>query len=78
LYKQATDLFLRYLIISSERQRKANLVQQERRHTIQVRVISCGSENWSLILKEEHRPRASDDRVLRRIFGSKSGEVTGR
>jgi hypothetical protein len=34
-----------------------------------------GCEAWSLILREEHRLRVSDNRVLRRIFGSKSEKV---
>jgi hypothetical protein len=33
-------------------------------------------ETWPLILKEEHRLRVFENRVLRRIFGSKRDEVT--
>jgi hypothetical protein len=36
-----------------------------------------GCETWSLTLREEHRPRVFENRVLRRIFGPKRGEVTG-
>jgi hypothetical protein len=32
---------------------------------------------WSLTLREEHRLRVFENRVLRRIFGPKRGEVTG-
>jgi hypothetical protein len=32
---------------------------------------------WSLTLKEEHRLRVFENRVLRRIFGLKRNEVTG-
>jgi hypothetical protein len=32
---------------------------------------------WSLTLKEEHRLKVFENRVLRRIFGTKRGEVTG-
>jgi hypothetical protein len=32
---------------------------------------------WSLILREEHRRRAIDNWVLRRIFGPTRDEVTG-
>jgi hypothetical protein len=32
---------------------------------------------WSLTLKEEHRLRVFENRVLRRIFGPKRDEVTG-
>jgi hypothetical protein len=34
-------------------------------------------ETWSLTLREEHRLRVFENRVLRRIFGPKSDEVTG-
>jgi hypothetical protein len=34
-------------------------------------------ENWSLTLKEECRLRVSENRLLRRIFGSKRDEVKG-
>jgi hypothetical protein len=33
-------------------------------------------ESWSLILREEHRLRVFENRVLRRIFGPKRDEVT--
>jgi hypothetical protein len=33
--------------------------------------------NWSLTLREEHRLRVFENRVLRRIFGTKRDEVTG-
>jgi hypothetical protein len=32
---------------------------------------------WSLALREEHRLRVFENRVLRRIFGLKRDEVTG-
>jgi hypothetical protein len=34
-------------------------------------------ETWSLTLREEHRLRVFENRVLRRIFGLKRDEVTG-
>jgi hypothetical protein len=34
-------------------------------------------ETWSLILREEHRLRVFENKVLRRIFGPKKDEVTG-
>jgi hypothetical protein len=40
-------------------------------------VVSCGCETWSLTLREEHRLKVFENRVLRRIFGSKRKEVTG-
>jgi hypothetical protein len=40
-------------------------------------VVLYGCETWSLTLREEHRLRVFEDRVLRRIFGSKRDGVTG-
>jgi hypothetical protein len=40
------------------------------------KVINCVCEAWSLTLREEHRLRAFENSVLRRIFGSKRNEVT--
>jgi hypothetical protein len=36
-----------------------------------------GCETWSLTLREERRLRVFENRVLRRVFGSKRHEVTG-
>ena len=36
-----------------------------------------GYETWSLTLREECRLRVFENRVLRRIFGTKRDEVTG-
>jgi hypothetical protein len=36
-----------------------------------------GCETWSLTLKEKHRLRVFENRVLGRIFGPKRDEVTG-
>jgi hypothetical protein len=41
-------------------------------------VVLYGCETWSLTLREEHRLRAFENRVLRRIFGPKRDEVTGK
>jgi hypothetical protein len=40
-------------------------------------VVLYGSENWSLIIREEHKLRVFENRVLRRIFLPKRVEVTG-
>jgi hypothetical protein len=45
--------------------------------TIILHVVLCGCETWSLTLREEHRLGVFGNRVLRRIFGPKGGEVTG-
>jgi hypothetical protein len=34
-------------------------------------------ETWSLAMREEHRLRVLESKVVRRIFGSKRGELTG-
>jgi hypothetical protein len=40
-------------------------------------VVLYGCETWSLTLREEHRLRVFENRVLRGIFGPKRQEVTG-
>jgi hypothetical protein len=40
-------------------------------------VVLYGCGTWSLTLREEHRLRVFENRVLRRIFGPKRDEVTG-
>jgi hypothetical protein len=45
--------------------------------TIILPVVLYGCETWSLALREEHRLRVFENRVLRRIFGPKRDEVTG-
>ena len=45
--------------------------------TIILPVVLYGCEAWSLTLREEHRLRVFENRVLRRVFGPKRDEVTG-
>ena len=45
--------------------------------TIIFPVLLYGCENWSLILREEHRLRMFENRVLRRILGPNRDGVTG-
>jgi hypothetical protein len=45
--------------------------------TIILAVVLYGYETWSLTLREEHRLRVFENRVLRRMFGPKRDEVTG-
>jgi hypothetical protein len=42
-----------------------------------ILLVLYGCETWSLTLREEHRMRVFEKRVLRRIFGPKRDEVTG-
>jgi hypothetical protein len=45
--------------------------------TIILLVVLYGRETWSLTLREEHRFRVSENRVLKRVFGPKREEVAG-
>ena len=44
--------------------------------TIILPVVVYGCETWSLTLREESRLRVFEDRVLRRMFGRRSDELT--
>ena len=44
--------------------------------TIILPVVLYGCETWSLTLREEHRLRVFENRVLSRKFGRKRDEVT--
>jgi len=46
--------------------------------TIILRVVLYGCETWSLMLRKERMMRLFENRVLRRIFGPKRDEVTGK
>ena len=41
-------------------------------------IVLYGCETWSLTLREERRLRMFENRVLRRVFGPKRDEVTGK
>jgi hypothetical protein len=41
-------------------------------------VVLYGCETWSLTLKEEHKLRVFENRVLRGIFGPRRDEVPGQ
>jgi hypothetical protein len=45
--------------------------------TIILPVVLYGCKALSLTLREEHRLRVIENRVLRRIFGMRRDEVTG-
>jgi hypothetical protein len=45
--------------------------------TILLPFVLYGCETWSLTLREEHRLRVFENKVLRRIFGPKRDEITG-
>jgi hypothetical protein len=41
-------------------------------------VVLYGCETWSLTLKEEGRLRVFENRVLRKVFGPRRDEITGK
>jgi hypothetical protein len=45
--------------------------------TIILPVVLYGCETWSLIIREKHRVRMFENKVVRRIFGRKRDQVTG-
>ncbi|KAJ4435678.1 hypothetical protein ANN_18294 [Periplaneta americana] len=45
--------------------------------TVILPLVLYGCETWTLTLREEHRLRVFENKVLRKIFGAKRDEVTG-
>ena len=45
--------------------------------TIILPVVLYGCETWSLTLREEHRLRPFENKVLRKIFEAKRNKITG-
>ncbi|KAJ4442267.1 hypothetical protein ANN_12133 [Periplaneta americana] len=45
--------------------------------TVILPVLLYGCETWTLNLREEHRLRVFENKVLRKMFGAKRDEVTG-
>jgi hypothetical protein len=45
--------------------------------TVILPVVLYGCETWSFIIREVHKLRMFENRMLRRIFGLKRKEVTG-
>jgi hypothetical protein len=43
--------------------------------TVTISVVLYGCETWSLTLREEHRLKVFENRVLRRIFALKRDDV---
>jgi hypothetical protein len=54
-------------------------LQQKFNFPFLIAVLHClyGCETWSLTVREEHKLRVFENRVLRRIFGPKRDGVTG-
>jgi len=45
--------------------------------SIVLLIVLYGRETWSLTVREERSLKVLENRVLRRVFGPKSDEVTG-
>ncbi|KAJ4435442.1 hypothetical protein ANN_18057 [Periplaneta americana] len=45
--------------------------------TVILPVVLYGCETWTLTLREEHRLRVFENKILRKIFGAERDEVTG-
>jgi hypothetical protein len=61
------------------------LIRATRRNIPEDAILRCsfyflmgsGCETWSLTVREEHKLRVFENRLLRRIFGPKRNRVTG-
>ncbi|KAJ4444628.1 hypothetical protein ANN_06424 [Periplaneta americana] len=53
-----------------------HLVSQPDALTVTPQVVLYECETWTLTLREEHRLRVFENKVLRKIFGAKRDEVT--
>jgi hypothetical protein len=42
-----------------------------------ITFVSYGCESWSITLREKHRLRVFENRMLRKVFGPKWDDVTG-
>jgi len=58
----------------------SNLLSEYIKLKMHRNIIYCylyGFETWSLMLREQHRQRVFENRVLRKIFWPKREQVTG-
>jgi hypothetical protein len=58
-------------------QKKKKKVKDQDIQNCNFAVVLCGCETWLFTLREEHRLRVFENRVLRGVFGAKGVEVTG-
>jgi len=63
-------------LVSSSLLSKNLKIKIYRTRILPVAVYGC--QTWSLTLREERRLRVFEDRVLRRIFGPRRDEATGK
>jgi hypothetical protein len=73
-YLSVQSLFSSHML---SRNVKVKIYKYKYNINIILPVVLYGCETWSLMLKEEHRLRVFENRVLRIIFGPKRDEVTG-
>ena len=52
-------------------------IKSEMNRTIILPFVLYGCETWSLTLREDHRLRLFENRMLRTVFGLKRDEVMG-
>ncbi|KAJ4442256.1 hypothetical protein ANN_12122 [Periplaneta americana] len=78
---KSRDRYYKALSLFNEwRKTKASAVQKSEVRiykTVILPVLLYGCETWTLTLREEHRLRVFENKVLRKIFGAKRDEATG-
>jgi hypothetical protein len=68
---------LSYRKLRAEFVKSYRIIKIKLYRTVILLVLLYGCETWSLTLREEHRLRVSENRMLRELFGTKKNEVTG-
>ena len=63
--------------VGGHRHAPAALPPKIKIHRTVILPVLYGCEAWSLTLREEHKLRVFENRVLRNIFGPKRDKVTG-
>jgi hypothetical protein len=62
-------------VVSSAVEKCKNYIIEDYNFTCSSNAYWC--ETWSLILREEHRLKVFENRMLRRMFGTRKDQVTG-
>jgi hypothetical protein len=65
-----------YHLVQSSSHLPPRIVKVKIYKPINLPAVFYGCETWSLILREEHRLKVFENRVLKRLFGPKRVEVT--
>jgi hypothetical protein len=65
------------LVCCLKRNKCVNNNNNKIKYKILLLVVLNGCETWWMALREEHRVRLFESRVLRRIFGPKRDKITG-